>query len=47
VTRDVPALGERLGVGAVRLSDETLGFREGFLVADPDGHAMRVQGDAR
>jgi catechol 2,3-dioxygenase-like lactoylglutathione lyase family enzyme len=47
VTRDVPALGERLAAGAVRLPDDTLGFRDAFLVADPDGHVMRVQGEVR
>jgi hypothetical protein len=31
----------------VRLPDGVLGFREGFLVADPDGHVLRVQGGAR
>jgi catechol 2,3-dioxygenase-like lactoylglutathione lyase family enzyme len=28
--------------GAVRLSDGSLGFRAGMLVADPDGHRLRV-----
>jgi catechol 2,3-dioxygenase-like lactoylglutathione lyase family enzyme len=46
-TRDVAALGERLEQGAVRLPDDALGFREGFLTADPDGHVMRVQGETR
>jgi catechol 2,3-dioxygenase-like lactoylglutathione lyase family enzyme len=47
VTRDVDALGDELGARGVRLPDERLGFREGFLVADPDGHVMRVQGGSR
>jgi catechol 2,3-dioxygenase-like lactoylglutathione lyase family enzyme len=49
---DVARLAERLlgaGVpfaspGAVRLPDAALGFREGGLVADPDGHAVRLIG---
>jgi catechol 2,3-dioxygenase-like lactoylglutathione lyase family enzyme len=28
--------------GAVRLPDQTLGFRAGFLVKDPDGHVMQL-----
>jgi catechol 2,3-dioxygenase-like lactoylglutathione lyase family enzyme len=47
VTRDVDALGEKLAQSAVRLPDAALGFRAGFLVPDPDGHVMRVQGGAR
>jgi catechol 2,3-dioxygenase-like lactoylglutathione lyase family enzyme len=47
VTSDVSAFGEKLGAGAVRLPDATLGFRAGFLVADPDGHVMRVQGGSK
>jgi hypothetical protein len=30
--------------GAVALPDAALGFREGALVRDPDGHAMRLVG---
>ena len=40
-------LGRQLKTAAVRLPDEGLGFREGFLVADPDGHVMRVQEEVR
>jgi catechol 2,3-dioxygenase-like lactoylglutathione lyase family enzyme len=47
VARDVAGVGERLDTGAVRLPDATLGFREGFLAADPDGHVVRVQGGER
>ncbi len=48
VTEDVAGLAQRLGAGApVELSDGGLGFREALLVADPDGHVMRVQGGAR
>ncbi len=28
--------------GLVELPDTSLGFRRGFLVRDPDGHAVRV-----
>ncbi|NET35190.1 MAG: VOC family protein [Cyanothece sp. SIO1E1] len=28
--------------GVIELSDRTLGFQRGFLVRDPDGHAMRI-----
>jgi catechol 2,3-dioxygenase-like lactoylglutathione lyase family enzyme len=52
VASDVPGLAGRLlgaGVsfaspGAVRLPDGALGFREGALLADPDGHAVRLIG---
>jgi catechol 2,3-dioxygenase-like lactoylglutathione lyase family enzyme len=47
VTRDAAALGARLAARSVRLPDEALGFREGFLAADPDGHVVRVQGGVR
>jgi catechol 2,3-dioxygenase-like lactoylglutathione lyase family enzyme len=47
VTEDPAELGEELERAAVRLPDGVLGFREGFLVADPDGHVLRVQGGAR
>ena len=47
VTREVAALGERLAAARVELPDDALGFREGFLVADPDGHVLRVQGGER
>jgi catechol 2,3-dioxygenase-like lactoylglutathione lyase family enzyme len=46
VSNDVARLGEKLEASAVRLPDAMLGFREAFLVADPDGHVMRVQGGA-
>ena len=33
---------EFLSAGAVRLPDATLGFTEGILVADPDGHQVQL-----
>jgi catechol 2,3-dioxygenase-like lactoylglutathione lyase family enzyme len=49
LTRDVQALARRLlaagaafdSPGDVRLPDAALGFREGMLAADPDGHRVR------
>jgi catechol 2,3-dioxygenase-like lactoylglutathione lyase family enzyme len=42
VSRAAAALG---GSGAIALPDAALGFREGALVRDPDGHVMRLVGD--
>ncbi len=28
--------------GVVEISEQTLGFKKGFLVRDPDGHALRL-----
>lgn len=50
VVDDAEAMGDRLqsaGVpfissGVVALSEPTLGFSQGFLVRDPDGHAVRI-----
>jgi len=48
VTSDVKGLAHELaGGGPVELPDASLGYREALLVADPDGHVMRVQGGAR
>jgi catechol 2,3-dioxygenase-like lactoylglutathione lyase family enzyme len=46
VVGDVDGAAGALGVRPQRLTGEALGFREGFLAADPDGHAVRVQGGA-
>lgn len=50
VTRDTEGLAESLrraryslvSDGVTALAGDALGFRRGFLVADPDGHVMRV-----
>ena len=48
MTSDVKGLAHELaGGGPVELPDASLGYREALLVADPDGHVMRVQGGAQ
>ena len=52
VTTDVRALAQVLrdqkqsfvSSGLVRLSEAMLGFRDGFLVRDPDGHILKIAG---
>jgi len=47
LAHDAKALAMRLGAGApVELPDARLGYPEAVLVADPDGHVLRVQGAA-
>jgi catechol 2,3-dioxygenase-like lactoylglutathione lyase family enzyme len=46
LTEDVAGAAEALAAQPVRQPDAARGFREAFLVADPDGHVMRVQGGA-
>jgi catechol 2,3-dioxygenase-like lactoylglutathione lyase family enzyme len=55
VSPDLAALERRLidghagwlSPGRVALPDDALGFREGMLVADPDGHVMRLRAQER
>jgi catechol 2,3-dioxygenase-like lactoylglutathione lyase family enzyme len=50
VTQDVNAMASRarsgrfrwVSPGVVNLEESKLGFRQGFLVRDPDGHVMRI-----
>ncbi|MBD1866044.1 VOC family protein [Cyanobacteria bacterium FACHB-471] len=50
VVEDVDATAQRVrsggydfvSSGVIRLPDDQLGFREGFLVRDPDGHLIRI-----
>lgn len=50
IVRDVAAIAQRLRLNqstfisptVVAIPDQTLGFKQGFLVRDPDGHAIRL-----
>jgi hypothetical protein len=50
VVKDADAIAQRLRMnqsafvssGIVTLTEELLGFKKGFVVRDPDGHAMRL-----
>jgi catechol 2,3-dioxygenase-like lactoylglutathione lyase family enzyme len=46
VADDVGAAARALSAQPVRLPDDARGFRAGFLIPDPDGHVLRVQGGA-